>query len=83
MKIPALKGVPVGLVTGETSVFASFASSIVPFLRHAGARVDHLDLPALGIHGNGHGLIYERNCDDAFHVVSQWLATTLHQADQA
>ena len=55
-------------------MFASFASSIVPFLQHAGARVEHLDLPALGIHGNGHGLIYERNSDEIFEVVRQWLA---------
>lgn len=74
LKIPGLRGVPVALLTGETSVFASFASSIVSFLRHAGAHVDHLDLPALGIHGNGHGLIYERNSDEAFEVVRQWLA---------
>lgn len=82
LKIPALKGVPVGLVTGETSVFAGFSSSILPFLRHAGANVHHLDLPALGIHGNGHGLIYERNSDEAFRVVAQWLAETLRQAEQ-
>lgn len=77
LKIPGLKGVPVALLTGETSIFASFATSIVPFLRTAGARVDHLDLPALGIHGNGHGLIYERNSDEAFEVVSQWLSTSV------
>lgn len=53
----------IATMTGETSTFASFASSIVPFLQNAGAQVDHLDLPALGIHGNGHGLIYERNSD--------------------
>ena len=74
LKIPGLQGVPVALLTGETSVFASFASSIVPFLQHAGARVEHLDLPALGIQGNGHGLIYERNSDEVFEVVRQWLA---------
>ena len=83
LKIPALKGVPVGLVTGETSVFAAYSSSIVPFLRHAGAKVDHLDLPALGIHGNGHGLIYERNSDEAFGVVSRWLAANVSPADRA
>ena len=74
LRIPALQGVPVALLTGETSVFASFASSIVPFLRNAGAKVDHMDLPAMGIYGNGHGLIYERNSDEVFTVVRKWLA---------
>jgi 3-hydroxyisobutyrate dehydrogenase-like beta-hydroxyacid dehydrogenase/pimeloyl-ACP methyl ester carboxylesterase len=77
LKIPGLEGVPVAMLTGETSMFASFASSIVPFLQNAGAKVEHLDLPALGIHGNGHGLIYERNSDDAFEIVAQWLARTV------
>jgi 3-hydroxyisobutyrate dehydrogenase-like beta-hydroxyacid dehydrogenase/pimeloyl-ACP methyl ester carboxylesterase len=83
LKIPGLKGVPVALLTGETSIFASFATSIVPFLRTAGASVDHLDLPALGIHGNGHGLIYERNSDEAFDVVSQWLSTSVCNSNQS
>lgn len=83
LKIPGLKGVPVALLTGETSIFASFATSIVPFLRTAGASVDHLDLPAMGIHGNGHGLIYERNSDEAFDVVSQWLSTSVSASSKA
>jgi len=77
LQIPALKGIPVALLTGETSKFATFASSMAAFLQTAGARVDHLDLPALGIHGNGHGLIYERNSDEVFDVVSAWLSESL------
>jgi pimeloyl-ACP methyl ester carboxylesterase len=83
LKIPGLQGVPVALLTGETSAFASYASSIVPFLRNAGANIQHLDLPALGIHGNGHGLIYERNSDSAFKVVAQWLEKSLSMPDSA
>jgi len=78
LQIPALKGLPVALLTGETSKFATYATTIVPFLRAAGACVDHLDLPAFGIHGNGHGLIYERNSDEAFGVVLRWLSQSLH-----
>lgn len=77
LQIPALKGLPVALVTGETSKFATFATTIVPFLRTAGACVEHLDLPALGIHGNGHGLIYERNSDEALGVILRWLSQSL------
>lgn len=81
LKIPGLQGVPVALLTGETSKFASFASSIIPFLQNAGALVNHLDLPALGIHGNGHGLIYERNSDEPFEIVVQWLDTAIATTD--
>ncbi|MCQ6255359.1 NAD(P)-binding domain-containing protein [Pseudomonas sp. Q11] len=82
LQIPALKGLPVALLTGEASKFATYATTIVPFLRTAGACVDHLDLPAFGIHGNGHGLIYERNSDEAFGVVLRWLSQSLHQVQQ-
>jgi 3-hydroxyisobutyrate dehydrogenase-like beta-hydroxyacid dehydrogenase/pimeloyl-ACP methyl ester carboxylesterase len=83
LQIPALKGIPVALLTGETSKFATFATTIVPFLRTAGACVDHLDLPAFGIHGNGHGLIYERNSDEALGVVLRWLSHSLQRVNQA
>lgn len=82
LHIPALKGIRVALLTGEASRFATFADSMVPFLRTAGAQVDHLDLPALGIHGNGHGLIYERNSDEVFGVVARWLDASLEGIDQ-
>ena len=83
LQIPALKGIPVALLTGETSKFATFATTIVPFLRTAGACVDHLDLPAFGIHGNGHGLIYERNSDEALGVVLHWLSHSLQRVNEA
>ncbi|MDB6442401.1 NAD(P)-binding domain-containing protein [Pseudomonas sp. 21TX0197] len=83
LRVPGLQGVPIALLTGETSAFAAYASSIVAFLRNAGANIHHLDLPALGIHGNGHGLIYERNSDEAFKVVTQWLDRSLSVPDPA
>ncbi len=73
LRIPALAGVPVAVVTGETSSFAKAAPAIVDFLAKAGAAVEHLHLPDLGIHGNGHGLIYERNSDQALQPVLQWI----------
>jgi 3-hydroxyisobutyrate dehydrogenase-like beta-hydroxyacid dehydrogenase/pimeloyl-ACP methyl ester carboxylesterase len=83
LQIPALNGIPVALLTGEASTFATFAHSMVPFLRTAGAQVDHLDLPQLGLRGNGHGLIYERNSDEVFGVVAQWLSASVQTDDLA
>lgn len=75
LRIPSLGKLPVALVTGETSVFATFAPSIIDFLTNAGASVEHIHLPNHGIHGNGHGMIYEKNSDDVFQVVLAWMAT--------
>lgn len=73
LRVPSLARLSVALVTGEASVFATFAPSILDFLTHAGADVDHLHLPALGIRGNGHGMIYEKNSDEVIGIVLAWL----------
>ncbi len=56
---------------------------MVAFLKHAGAAVDALPLPALGIHGNGHGLIYEKNSDETIQPVLKWLETNVKAAEGA
>lgn len=73
LQIPALKDLPIAVVSGETSVQAKYAPKIVEFLAKAGAAVEHLHLPDYGVLGNGHGLIYEKNSDQALQPVLQWL----------
>ncbi len=74
LKIPALAGLPVAVVTGETSAQSKFAPAIVEFLTTAGAAAELLHLPDYGVLGNGHGLIYEKNSDAALQPVLRWLA---------
>ncbi len=73
LRIPALDGLPIAVVTGETSAFAGFGPAIVDFLVHAGAAAEHLHLPDFGVFGNGHGLIYEKNSDETLAPVLHWL----------
>ena len=73
LRVPALAGLPVALVTGETSSFVKAAPAINDFLKRAGAAVERLHLPDHGITGNGHGLIYEKNSDHALQPVLRWL----------
>ncbi len=80
LRIPALRDLLVALITGETSIFAPSGPAILAFLQDAGAAVEHLDLPARGIRGNGHGLIYERNSDAIFQLVHEWLQTHVQEA---
>ncbi len=74
LRIPALRDLPVAVVAGETSPQAGYAPDMVRFLRTAGAAADLIHLPERGIHGNGHGLIYETNSDEALQPVLSWLA---------
>ncbi|ACU57776.1 alpha/beta hydrolase [Chitinophaga pinensis] len=73
LQIPAMKGLPIAVVSGEASAFARFSPLIVDFLINAGAAAEALHLPDYGILGNGHGLIYETNSDEALQPVLHWL----------
>ena len=73
LRVPALAGMPVAVVSGEVSPQSKYAPEMVRFLKNAGAAVDALHLPDLGIHGNGHGLIYEKNSDETIKPVLRWL----------
>ncbi len=73
LHLPNLAGLPIAVVTGETSSFAPASPPIVERLRHGGAAAELLHLPDHGVTGNGHGLIYELNSDAALQPVLRWL----------
>lgn len=73
--VPALAGVPVAIVSSETSAQSAYAPKMVEFLKNAGAAAELLHLPDFGVLGNGHGLIYEKNSDEALQPVLRWLQT--------
>ena len=77
LSIPALRDLPVAIVSGEVSPQAAYAPDMLSFLLNAGARAELLHLPDFGIRGNGHGLIYEKNSDEALQPVLQWLEQTI------
>ena len=73
LTLPNLTGLAIAVVTGETSAFAPASPPIVARLKAGGAAAEQIDLPALGVRGNGHGLIYEKNSDAALAPVLAWL----------
>lgn len=80
--LPALKNVPILIVTAEASAFAPASPPTAAFLNACGASAELLDLADRGVHGNGHGLIFERNSDAALAPVLEWLVDkTESQAD--
>ena len=75
-QLPNLVNVPIAIVTAERSFANTPAgdAGTVAFLRQAGClRVDHLVLPELGIHGNGHLMMIERNNDMVLDIVTGWI----------
>lgn len=72
-RLPSLKDKPILIVTAEASAFAVASPPTAAFLNAAGASAELLHLPDHGVHGNGHGLIYEKNSDEALMPVLKWL----------
>ncbi|EZP50009.1 alpha/beta fold hydrolase [Sphingomonas sp. RIT328] len=82
LSLPNLRDLPIVAVTAEASAFAAASAPTVAMLREAGADAELLHLPDHGVHGNGHGLIFERNSDDALQPVRRWLERRFERTDQ-
>ncbi len=68
-----LLGLPVLLVTAERSPSARFDHGTVDFMQQAGVAVEHLRLEEVGLLGNGHMMMLERNSDDIAAHLALWL----------
>jgi pimeloyl-ACP methyl ester carboxylesterase len=72
--IPALRDLPVAIVTAEASRSAQFGHAVAGFLRQAGADVTHLRLADRGIHGNGQLMMLERNNAEIADAIDAWIS---------
>ena len=75
--LPHLAEVPIVVVTSGASVFADSDPRLVAYLRQAGCDAQHLSLPAHGVHGNSHGIMFERNHAEVLDVVLEWVSSNL------
>ncbi|PHH76755.1 hypothetical protein CDD80_1241 [Ophiocordyceps camponoti-rufipedis] len=65
---------PILVMTSEASYHAPYDYCTVAFLRQAGCRaVEHVELAAEGIRGNGHMMFLERNSRDIQLLVHDWI----------
>jgi pimeloyl-ACP methyl ester carboxylesterase len=71
--LPDLRGVAIAVVSAEASPFVHFDDQIVEFLRGAGCDVERVRLADHAVHGNGHGMMLERNNREALGVLLGWL----------
>ena len=77
-KLVNLDNIRVLFVTSEAGYHSVYDNCSVDFLRSAGVRVDHVRLPDVGIHGNGHMMFMEmNNLQIADQVVRKWLNEVL------
>jgi len=52
---------------------------VVKFLEQAGVHPTWLNLGTLGIHGNGHMMMLEKNSDQIAEVIERWVGKVLSE----
>ncbi|HZC25967.1 MAG TPA: alpha/beta fold hydrolase [Actinopolymorphaceae bacterium] len=72
-----LGGLPVAIVTSECSGFEPSCAATASFLEQCGAAVTSLRLAELGIHGNGHAMMLERNNAEIAALITDWIGKQL------
>src|ERR1043166_3628788 len=72
-KLVNLKNIPILIMHGEASFSAPTAHCSKHFLEQAGATFDFVPLASLGIHGNGHFVMHEKNNLQVAGAIADWL----------
>jgi pimeloyl-ACP methyl ester carboxylesterase len=75
-----LQRVPVLVVTSEASFHTAYDHCTVKYLQQAGVHVTFIKLAEIGIHGNGHMMMLEKNNSEIAAVMSKWIEKTLPSA---
>jgi hypothetical protein len=76
--LPHLKGVPILIVTSEAGYHTQYDQCTSEFLTRAGVANDHIRLANIGIHGNGHLMMLEKNSLQIAGVIDSWMDQHIH-----
>ena len=60
-KLPRLTGIPIAILVGEASYHSQYDHLTSHVLRQAGVEHDYVPLETVGIRGNSHFMMYEKN----------------------
>ncbi len=72
--LPNLAKVPIAIVTAEASPFTYFDGHLKDFLDQTGCQSTLMRLADHGIHGNGHGMMLEKNNAEVLRVIETWIS---------
>jgi pimeloyl-ACP methyl ester carboxylesterase len=72
-QLPNLKGIPILIVTSESSAMSAYEHCTSKFLTQAGVPNTFMRLEEYGIHGNGHMMMLEKNSLEIAALLQKWL----------
>ena len=76
-QLPNLKNIPILIISSEASYHSSYDHCTAAYLTQAGVKNTFIRLADVGIHGNGHMMMLEKNSDAIAGVMEGWLSKTL------
>jgi pimeloyl-ACP methyl ester carboxylesterase len=82
-QLPNLQKVPISIVFGEASFYAPYAHCVAKYLEQAGVHPSVLNLGAMGIHGNGHMMMLEKNSDQIAEAMERWVRKAVSEKSAA
>ena len=80
-KLKNLADIPMLIVVSEASYHAAYDHCTANWLTQAGVRNTMIRLADVGVHGNGHMMMLEKNSDDIARVMREWLLKALPPKD--
>ena len=72
-QLPNLQRMPILVVTSESSYHRAYDHCTVKYLEQAGVHVSWVKLDEVGLHGNGHMMMLEKNNGEIARVMAGWL----------
>jgi hypothetical protein len=78
-QLPNLQKMPIMVMTSEASYHAPYDHCTVKYLSQAGVKPTHIKLVDLGIRGNSHVMMNEKNNKEIAAVIAKWLDDTVKQ----
>ena len=72
-QLPNLQKMPIMVLTSEASYHAPYDHCTVQYLAQAGVKATHIKLVDLGIRGNSHVMMNEKNNKEIAAVIAVWL----------
>jgi len=76
-QLPNLQKMPILVLTAEASYHAPYDHCTVNYLRQAGVKPTYIRLADIGIKGNSHVMMQEKNNKEIAAVIYQWLDKAL------
>jgi pimeloyl-ACP methyl ester carboxylesterase len=73
-RLPNLRGIPILIVTAEASYHAPYDHCTSRFLRQAGVEHEFVRLADVGIRGNGHMMMLEKNNLEIARFLHDWIS---------